>query len=68
MNLGVVRLDEIIPISPAMNKNSLQFCFVHAEQNLIKLKLYYNGSAQAVNDISKYVMWNSKKSIKFAHL
>ena len=39
-----------------MNKHGLQFCFPHAEHDLIKLKLYHNWSAQAVNDISKYVM------------
>ena len=44
------------------------FCFTHAEHNLIKLKLYNNWSAQAVNSISEYPMWNSKKPIKFAHL
>ena len=27
------------------------FCFTHAEHNLIKLKLYNNWSAQAVNSI-----------------
>ena len=40
------------------------FCFTHAEHHLIKLKLYNNWSAQAVNS----AMWNSKKPIKFAHL
>ena len=44
------------------------FCFTHAEQNLIKLKLYNNWSAQAVNSILECVMWNSKKPIKFSHL
>ena len=27
------------------------FCFTHAEHNLIKLKLYNNWSAQAVNSV-----------------
>ena len=44
------------------------FCFTNAEHNLIKLKLYDNWSAQAVNSISEYAIWNSKKTIKFAHL
>ena len=44
------------------------FCFTDAEHNLIKLKLYDNWSAQAVNSISEYAIWNSKKPIKFAHL
>ena len=51
MNAGVIRLDQIIPILLTMNRYGLQFCFVHAEHNLIKLKLYYNLSAQAVNNI-----------------
>ena len=44
------------------------FCFTHAEHNLIKLKLYNNWSAQAVNSIAECAMWNSKKPIEFAHL
>ena len=44
------------------------FCFTHAEHNLIKLELYNNWSAQAVNSILECAMWNSKKPIKFAHL
>ena len=32
------------------------FCFAHAEHNLIKLKLYNNSSAQAVNNISESAM------------
>ena len=31
--------------------NITALCFAHAEQNLIKLKLYNNWSAQAVNNI-----------------
>ena len=44
------------------------FCFTRAEHNLIKLKLYNNWSAQAVNSISECDMWNSKKPVKFIHL
>ena len=44
------------------------FCFTQAEHNLIKLKLYNNWSAKAVNSISECAMWNSKKPIKFSHL
>ena len=43
-------------------------CFTHAEHNLIKLKLYINWLAQAVNRFSECAMWNSKKPIKFAYL
>ena len=68
MNSGVARLDQVMPISLTINKHGLQFCLVHAKHNLIKLKLYYNWSALTVNNISKYVMWNSSKPIKFAHL
>ena len=32
------------------------FCFAHAEHKLIKLKLYNNCSAQAVNNISESAM------------
>ena len=35
------------------------FCFTHAEHNLIKLTLYNNWSAEAVNSILEYTMWNS---------
>ena len=42
MNSGVARLDQIIPILLRMNRYGLQFGFAHAEDNLIKLKLYYN--------------------------
>ena len=47
------------------------FCFTHAELNLFKLilyKLYNNWSAKAVNSISEWAMWNSKKPIKSVHL
>ena len=43
------------------------FCFRHAKDNLIKLKLCNNWSAKAVNSISECAMWNSKKAIIFAH-
>ena len=43
------------------------FYIAHAEQNLIKLKLYNNWSAQAVN-ISESAMWNSSKPVQCAHL
>ena len=44
------------------------FYFTHAEHNLIKLRLYNNWSARAVNSYSECAMWNSRKPIKFAHL
>ena len=34
------------------------FCFTHAKHNLIKLNLYNNWSAQAVNSILECAMWN----------
>ena len=34
------------------------FCFTHAEHNLIKLNLYNNWLAQAVNSILECAMWN----------
>ena len=43
---------------------TVAFSFVHAEYNLIKLKLYNNWSAQAVNNILYSAMWNSTKPIK----
>ena len=49
-------------------QSSLRFFVVHAEHNLIKLKLYNNWSAQAVNNILECAMWNSSKPIKFAYL
>ena len=44
------------------------FCFKNTEHNFIKLKLYNNWSATAVNSISVCAMLNSNKSITFAHL
>ena len=44
------------------------FCFAHAEHNLIKLKLYNNWSAQAVNNILESAMWNSKQTNQIHHL
>ena len=44
------------------------FCFAHAEHNLIKLKLYNNSSAQAVNNILESAMWNSKQINQIHHL
>ena len=46
MNRDLVRRDQIISILLTMNKHRLQFtavfCFTHAEDNLIKTKLYNN--------------------------
>ena len=52
----------------ANNEQELACSFVLHMSNIIKLKLYYSWSAQTVNDMSKYVMWNSSKPIKLAHL
>ena len=61
MNSGVVRLDQI------MSQGTSMACsFVLHVPNIIKLKLYYNWLAQAVDNISKYVLWNSSKPLKFA--
>ena len=46
----------------------LVFSNVHAEHNLIELRLYSNWSAEAVNNILASIMWNSSKPIKFPHL
>ena len=40
----------------------------NAGYNLIKFKLYFNWSAQAVNSIFRGAFSNSNKPIKFAHL
>ena len=49
-----IRLDNV---SFANNEQaSLVFFIAHAEHNLIKLKLYNNSSAQAVNNISECAM------------
>ena len=34
------------------------FCFTHAKHNFIKLKLYDNLTAHAVNSFSECAMWN----------
>ena len=47
------------------DQGSLVFFIAHAEHNLIKLKLYDNWSAQAVNSISECAMWYLSKPIKF---
>ena len=44
------------------------FCYAHAENNLIRLKLYNNWPVQAVNNISECAIWDSSKPIKFAHV
>ena len=38
------------------------------QHNLIKLELYNNWSALAVNNISDSAMWHLSKPMKFAHL
>ena len=55
MNSGVAQLYQIMSILTTMNKHHL-LCFKHAANNLIKLKLHNNCSAQAVNNISESVM------------
>ena len=52
MNSSVIRLYQVMSILLTMNKHHL-FCFVHAEHNLIKLKLYINA---AVNNILEGAM------------
>ena len=67
INSGVLRLDQIISIACVLKQTLLVFFIAHAEHNLIKLKLYNNLTAQAVNNISENAMWNSNGSIKFPH-
>ena len=66
MNSGVLRLDQIIFILLIMNKHHLRSLLYM--RNIIKLKLYNNCSAQAVNNISEWPMWYLSKSVKFAYL
>ena len=44
----------------------LVFSNVHAEHNLIELRLYSNWSAEAVNNILASIMWNSSKPIQIS--
>ena len=41
------------------------FCFTHAEHNLIKLKLYNNWSAQAVNSVLCEIQRNQSNLLTF---
>ena len=41
------------------------FCFTHAEHNLIKLKLYNNWSAQAVNSVLCEIQRNQSNLFTF---
>ena len=41
------------------------FCFTHAEHNLIKLKLYNNWSAQAVNSVLYEIQRNQSNLLTF---
>ena len=41
------------------------FCFTHAEHHLIKLKLYYNWSAQAVNRVLREIQRNQSNLLTF---
>ena len=60
---SLMRLDNVCF---ANNEQALLVFFIaHAEHDLIKLKLYNNWSAQAVNSISECAMLNSSKPIKF---
>ena len=56
MNSGVVRLDQMNAYFANNEQASLALtaavCFAHAEYNLIKLKLYNNWSAKAIDNIS----------------
>ena len=57
--LTYCQLDQRMSILLAMNKHrwqSLLLCFVLHMPNIIKLKLYNNRSAQAVNIISECAM------------
>ena len=41
------------------------FCFTHAKHNLIKLKLYNNWSAQAVNSVLCEIQRNQSNLLTF---
>ena len=41
------------------------FCFTHAEHHLIKLKLYNNWSAQAVNRVLREIQRNQSNLLTF---
>ena len=41
------------------------FCFTHAEHHLIKLKLYNNWSAQAVNRVLREIQRNQSNLLAF---
>ena len=41
------------------------FCFTHAEHHLIKLKLYNNWSAQAVNHVLREIQRNQSNLLTF---
>ena len=41
------------------------FCFTHAEHHLIKLKLYNNWSAQAVNSVLFEIQRNQSNMLTF---
>ena len=41
------------------------FCFTHAENHLIKLKLYNNWSAQAVNRVLREIQRNQSNLLTF---
>ena len=41
------------------------FCFIHAEHHLIKLKLYNNSSAQAVNSVLCEIQRNQLNLLNF---
>ena len=43
-------------------------CFTHAKQDLSKLKLYNNWSAQAVNSVLESAMWNSNQTSQMHHV
>ena len=44
---------------------SAVFCFTHAEHHLIKLKLYNNWSAQAVNSVLCEIQRNQSNLLTF---
>ena len=71
MNLGIVRLDQLISKLFILSKHCLQSLLLrfatatYAEHNLIEVKLYNNWSAQTVNKISEsamsnFLMWKKK--------
>ena len=65
MNSRVLRQDQSLFILLTLNKHPLRFRFTHAELHLIKLKIYNNSSAQAVNSVLCEIQRNQSNLLTF---